>query len=43
LDESDIRAKAQSAFQRMRAAAASRDELSLEEINAEINEVRSKR
>jgi DNA-damage-inducible protein J len=43
LDETDLRASAQNAFQRMRKTASANKELSLEEINAEINEVRAKR
>lgn len=43
LDDDGVRANAQSAFQRMRAAAASAEEMSLDEINAEINEVRAKK
>lgn len=38
-----MRTNAQNAFHRMRDAASANKELSLEEINAEINEVRAKR
>lgn len=41
IDEDSVRNNAISAFKRMRAASASNPELSLDEINAEINEARA--
>ena len=43
LDEDSVRANAISAFNRMRSASNSNQELSLDEINTEINEARAKK
>jgi DNA-damage-inducible protein J len=42
VDEDSVRANAISAFRRMRRASNSNQELSFDDINAEINEVRAK-
>jgi DNA-damage-inducible protein J len=41
VEEDNVRANAISAFNRMRSASSTNQELSLDEINAEINEVRA--
>jgi DNA-damage-inducible protein J len=43
LDEDSVRANAISAFNRMRSVSNSNQELSLDEINTEINEARAKK